>query len=1358
MALPALEAKVKLNMKEFDSGLKKMQQSWKSLMDDMAKLGAAGGAAFAGMTYGLKKATEAWAVQETATKKLEIAINRFANADKNLLKQLKQTANELQNMTGVGNETLESISALGLSLGISGDKIKEATEAAVLLNQVVGMDLVSAMKNLAKTQAGLTGELGEALPFLRELTQEQLKQGQAIDLITERLGGYSELLQNTTGVQLARFNAALGDIAEVIGSLFTPEVKKIADLVSNFSNALANLSPESKNTIKSIIKLGMSFAGLLAIFGTLALTWKAVSFVVTTGISIITNPWTLLIGAIVAGAVVIISKWDEISAAWKALVSTWRKSSPESLTADWENFVKAIKEGDIKGIAISALKLTFDSIKWFLNEVELTKENIISILNADNSWTEMKEKVAETWKDGHYLAAGITAIVGFAIAAVKWVWEQTKEAFTATLAIAEAENSWEETKKQVSEQWQEGDYLAAGITATVGFVISAVKWLWDNIKGGVVTAAELISDANTTWDDIVKAVKEEWSEGNYLAAGIIATAAGIVEGFEWFWEELKTAITATKIIAEADNSWATTKKEVSKLWGEDHYLAAGITAVVGAVISGIKWVLDTTLDIANSLKEWYANSELKKKVDEFKKNFSEKPFGLDTVKAGLSVTLEFFTDITGGLAEGLKKTNEAISAVRERLRKATEEATKKSEKVDFFTIFSATIEEQDESIKQLAELGKNMAAIVGESFKISFNVLGLIKDAISYAITQLTGSETAGEVAGYIPLVFAATWAANTLTTFANSIVNALKGIGFMQGAAKGLAVGAWILGAALAFDVISKVANGEKSLSDAIKEVLTAAAVAAGIGIITKSGAAAGLAFSVALYIIPKLFEKDYEKQLADLNIANVGLTQALGKPAEDLGTYFALVKANSEQVYDSLKPLLKDFEKLSPEAQAYVQKTLEWYQNIQNLLKEFDAINSDMTLSEDIALAKLNQIAEKLKELKGLAVVTVDIVTGGLPPHQSGGYTAPVDPNQVAGVVHGGEWVAPAWLVKRYPGLIAMLEGIRQRGYKSGGYVVPGFGPKNESYSILDEDTTSMLDKTLNLLISAIDTLTPVIETMSDGMLSVVSMLENLVADNPQASNLLEVLKGQIESSKEGLSGLAAALEELKQQLRNSQTSDTSDTETPPEEKTWWDKLVGNLKLFASEVETTYKTFKENKFSDAIKAVIERISGTGESMSGVSMVMSALGTVVGGVVGYFDRMLGLSQAFMEGFLKPLQPVLEKLRRPFEILGELLGNVLVPILEVLVPIFEGIVKVFAGIYNFLFGWLFGKIDIEPKLNYEEEETGVVTKTYSAGVTGSVTNNITIQIDTYGLTDPEGIKKLWELLQGYAGDLELARG
>jgi len=61
---------------------------------------------------------------------------------------------------------------------------------------------------------------------------------------------------------------------------------------------------------------------------------------------------------------------------------------------------------------------------------------------------------------------------------------------------------------------------------------------------------------------------------------------------------------------------------------------------------------------------------------------------------------------------------------------------------------------------------------------------------------------------------------------------------------------------------------------------------------------------------------------------------------------------------------------------------------------------------------------------------------------PKAMGGYTAPVGRSTPAGIVHGGEWVAPAWMVEdsKFSRAIESLEESRRtRGYASGGTVMP-------------------------------------------------------------------------------------------------------------------------------------------------------------------------------------------------------------------------------------------------------------------------------------------------------------------------------
>ena len=52
-------------------------------------------------------------------------------------------------------------------------------------------------------------------------------------------------------------------------------------------------------------------------------------------------------------------------------------------------------------------------------------------------------------------------------------------------------------------------------------------------------------------------------------------------------------------------------------------------------------------------------------------------------------------------------------------------------------------------------------------------------------------------------------------------------------------------------------------------------------------------------------------------------------------------------------------------------------------------------------------------------------------------GGYTGSGSKNEVKGIVHGGEYVIPQWMVNKSPSMIGALESIRTRGYADGGLV---------------------------------------------------------------------------------------------------------------------------------------------------------------------------------------------------------------------------------------------------------------------------------------------------------------------------------
>ena len=117
-----------------------------------------------------------------------------------------------------------------------------------------------------------------------------------------------------------------------------------------------------------------------------------------------------------------------------------------------------------------------------------------------------------------------------------------------------------------------------------------------------------------------------------------------------------------------------------------------------------------------------------------------------------------------------------------------------------------------------------------------------------------------------------------------------------------------------------------------------------------------------------------------------------------------------------------------------------------IKSFISEIDAGKTfDITANSDPAIDTMNKIeALKIND----KTFTITGVAGEGPGggggggFSAGGYTANVGINAPAGVVHGGEWIAPAWMVNnsKYSETIDSLENARNnRGYSNGGIVSP-------------------------------------------------------------------------------------------------------------------------------------------------------------------------------------------------------------------------------------------------------------------------------------------------------------------------------
>lgn len=230
--------------------------------------------------------------QQQAEQRLLTALKGRTDIQQRLITQ----AAELQSRSVLGDEVVIGQQAYLASLGMTEEQIGRVIEASAQLSAATGMTLDSAVKNLAKTFGGLTGELGESIPKLKELTVEQLKNGEAVDFILENYKGFAESAAQTALGPLRQLNNAWGDFLEQIGAAMMPFATKVTRALTVVVQMLQSLSPAMKQVLVVV-------AGLAAAIGPLSLGIGAVIKVLpmlSAGLTALLSPVGFVVAAIVA--------------------------------------------------------------------------------------------------------------------------------------------------------------------------------------------------------------------------------------------------------------------------------------------------------------------------------------------------------------------------------------------------------------------------------------------------------------------------------------------------------------------------------------------------------------------------------------------------------------------------------------------------------------------------------------------------------------------------------------------------------------------------------------------------------------------------------------------------------------------------------------------------------------------------------------------------------------------------------------------------------------------------------------------------------------------------------------------------
>lgn len=306
--------KLERKMSDFSKNLKKIGT-------DMQKFITVPITAMAGITAAAAN------TQLQAEAKLLNALQGRSDVQQRLIKQ----AGELQSRSTLGDEAIIEQQAYLAALGLSEQQISATIEAAAQLSVALDMDLGSAVKNLGKTFGGMTGELGESIPALKNLTKEQLQAGEAVKYVNDNYKGYVETATAGTGT-LTQLMNIIGDIGEIFGKILLPTIQKIAAKLKEMATAFQNLSPQIQKTIVVVAAVAAAIGPAIVAFSKLLSAVKLVSLALPAlGVSL-TAAAAGPIAAITAGVAALAAAWllaKNRASAYKALEDSRKRGADQ---------------------------------------------------------------------------------------------------------------------------------------------------------------------------------------------------------------------------------------------------------------------------------------------------------------------------------------------------------------------------------------------------------------------------------------------------------------------------------------------------------------------------------------------------------------------------------------------------------------------------------------------------------------------------------------------------------------------------------------------------------------------------------------------------------------------------------------------------------------------------------------------------------------------------------------------------------------------------------------------------------------------------------------------------------------------
>ena len=202
---------------------------------------------------------------DQAVRDLAVSFAGTGEFSEQSVEHFKHLADAIEETTTVSDDAVLKGATLAKSFGLSNDQAEKLVKTAVDLAAATGTDLNTAVQQLGATYSGTAGRLGKVTPALKLLSEEQLRNGEAIDILQKKYQGFAEASTQTFSGALTQTGNAFDQILKGLGQVITQNpvvieaIKELGDVFKQVSKFVQDNQQDITQYISQGLKKLISF-------------------------------------------------------------------------------------------------------------------------------------------------------------------------------------------------------------------------------------------------------------------------------------------------------------------------------------------------------------------------------------------------------------------------------------------------------------------------------------------------------------------------------------------------------------------------------------------------------------------------------------------------------------------------------------------------------------------------------------------------------------------------------------------------------------------------------------------------------------------------------------------------------------------------------------------------------------------------------------------------------------------------------------------------------------------------------------------------------------------------------------------